>query len=417
MSENPQKASLLFINQYYYPDLASTGQLLTQLCESLSEDYEVTVLTGFPSYSRRHVKAKLFAIERHNGVKIVRVYTSAFSRRFILGRLINYLSYFVTANFAVLLLCRRQVVIAQTDPPFIGLVALLAKWFKGSQVCIVFQDVFPEVAIALGKLQGLPIKILRRIRNLLLKQADHVIAISDGMRQQLIDRGASADKTVVQPNWIDTDLVQPIEDDQSFRRENQLGNGFLVLHSGNVGLSQDFEVILEAAEQLKSQKDILFVIVGDGARKPWLEQQVELRKLDNVRLLPYQPLEKLRYSLGAADVHLVTLKKGLENYIVPSKIYGIMGAAKPVIAVISKDTKVWKMVDQHGFGIAVEVGDAHGLKEAICKLQGQPDLRQRMGMCARKVVEEQFSLKVAKQRYHDFFKQIIANHGRDSCAY
>ncbi len=405
------KQKILFINQYYYPDLASTGQLLTQLCESLAKDFEIVVLTSFPSYSvtTTHRK-KLFTQESRNGVRIIRVFSTSFNRKNLLLRALNYITYFTSATICALFLKKPHIVVAQTDPPIIGLVACIVHWLRGSLFCLVCQDVFPEVAVVLQKLKGLPIIIMRYVRDIFFRTSQAIITISDGMKEELVKRGARADRVHVISNWIDTNIVCPVDKNNAFRQQHGLIDSFVVMHSGNIGLSQDFDVILECADKLR-QQDIEFVLVGDGAKRAWLAEEIERRRLRRMRIIDYQPLSELRFSLGAADLHLVTLRSGLGNLIVPSKIYGIMGAARAVISALPSESEITNIINRFHCGVICREGDAAEIAAAILRLRDDAETTRLMGERGREVVCRYFSREVVVAQYKEFFSALLKEDG------
>ncbi len=252
----------------------------------------------------------------------------------MLGRLANYTTYMFSSIAGALAVRRPDVVIALTDPPPIGLIGALIAKVRRVPFVLVTKDIFPEVAIEVGVLHNVAlIRLLRSLRRALFSAADRVVSIGRDMDRRLIEIGVRDDRIVTIHDWADGKLVRPLTQASPFRAEHGWANRFVVMHSGNVGLSQDLDTVLDAAAILQDEP-VVFVIIGDGASKSRLEQRgIDLR-LTNVDFLPYQDKADLSESLGAADVHLVTLKKGLAGYIVPSKVYGILAAGKPFIAAV-----------------------------------------------------------------------------------
>jgi colanic acid biosynthesis glycosyl transferase WcaI len=412
MPSSVEPKKLLFINQYYYPDLAATGQLLTQLCEGLAKEYQVTVMTGFPSYSTKGSKRwrGLWQVEKRKGVKIIRVFSTQFKNRAnILLRLFNYLSYWVSSLIGLFFVgYGKDAVIAQTDPPVIGLLGCLAKSLFGSKFIFVVQDVFPEVACAVGKMHGaVPRTILRFVRWLIFFRADSIVTIGKGMAKKLESLGASSKKISIISNWIDVDDISPISKENDFRKKHGLQGDFVVMHSGNIGLSQNFSLILEACEKIREDHEVQFVFVGDGALKGWLENEIQKRKLSQVRIVPYQPYSDLKVSLSAADVHLLTLKPGLEHLIVPSKIYGILAVQRPVIAALAPDSDVASLVQDKDCGIVTMPEDSEALVSAIIQLKRDPVKADEMAARGRRAAEELYSRKDAVRNYQVLIDSII----------
>jgi glycosyltransferase involved in cell wall biosynthesis len=414
-----KKSHILFINQYYHPDFASTGQLMTQLTESLVDDFVITVVTSFPSYSvdgavRKSYRFKLWSWQTHaakaGDVRVLRVFSTTFSRRFLPLRALNYLSFFLSASLGVWFIRRVDLMVAQTDPPFIGFVPRLVHFLslRSTPYGLIFQDVFPEVGVVLGKLGSFSATLLRWGRGILLRRAAFFVAISEGMRRALLaGMENNKAKSFVVANWVDTTLLSPSSPrllPSVFQRVEVVP--FIVMHSGNIGLSQDFELILDAAWYLAKHPSIKIVIVGDGARRAWLEQEIQQRCLKNVELLPYQQSENLSQSLGRADLHLVTLKPGLESYIVPSKVYGIMAVARPFVGVVAKNSEVHEIINKFECGRFCE---AHpkDLAQTILHLQQQPNRLKEMGERGRVAAEQHFSRQIAVIQYKKILRSYV----------
>lgn len=392
---------ILVLNQYFAPDRSATAQLLTELCEDLTEaGHHVQVVSGRPSYnpeSRTRSKGVL-SRERHGKVGVTRVWSTSFHRGGMGGRLTNYGTYLVTSSVGAMSAGRPDVVLTWTDPPPIGLVGALAGRLRHVPLVVTMQDVFPEVALRVGVLDNpAVIRVLRRIRTQLFRRARRVVAIGRDQRSRLVSLGVPEAKIEVIPNWSDGSLVRPLRGGSEFRRQMGWTERFVVMHSGNVGLSQDLETIVRAADHLKAERDVVFAIVGDGASRPSLEREVRARALTNVTFLPYQPRLSLADSLGAADIHLVGLRRGLAGFIVPSKVYGIMAAAKPFIAAVEAGSEPALIAEEHGCGVRIEPGDSRALAEEILRLRGE-DL-ERMGIRGRAAFEALYDRPKATGAY------------------
>jgi colanic acid biosynthesis glycosyl transferase WcaI len=372
-----------FFNRSYWPDFGATGQLLTELAEDLvaHHDCEVTVVSGYPLKGA----AGLSARERRNGVDIVRAAGTTRDPRRFTGRVANYLTYFASACVAGLRLPRPDVIVALTDPPIIGLAALLAARLTGARFVFLCQDVFPEVAVLVEDFQSNTVnKILELLNRFLLRQADVVIALGDTMKQRLVDgKGADPGRVAVIHNWADCSTLAPGPKDNAFARAHDLAGRFVVMHAGNIGLSQNLDAVLDAAERLRHHEAIRFVFVGDGSRRQTLEGRAQARGLANVVFLPYQPREQMAHSYAAADLFLVSLKPGLAGYIVPSKLYSILAAGRPYVAAVEDDCEVVDITRRHGCGFVVAPGDADALAAKVLDLYRDAPLARQLGDRAR----------------------------------
>jgi glycosyltransferase involved in cell wall biosynthesis len=401
--------NICFFNRSYWPDQAATGQLLTDLAEDLVRRYgsDVAVVAGPALNAARQVEKpswRLVAHERREGVHIHRANGTTLRPRRLAARVTNYLSYFsasVVASFGV---GRPDVVVSLTDPPIIGLVALWTARRTGARFVFLCEDIFPEVAALVEGFQnGAVSSALDRVNHYLLRHADVVVALGDRMRRRLVEeKGADPARVHVIHNWADCDAIVPAPKKNAFARAHGLVDRFVVMHSGNVGLSQNLEVLIEAADRLRSKDRLAVVIVGDGSKRRALEQMASARQLGNVMFLPYQPKETLRDCFAAADVFVVSLKAGLEGYIVPSKVYGILAAGRPYIAATDPTCEAATIVNAHGCGLAVRPADPDALAAAIASCYDDPEMTRDMGARARHAAW-QFDRRVAVQAYHDLF--------------
>lgn len=375
-----------YFNRSYWPDTTATGQLLTELAEDLVAVHgmQVTVVTGYPLIE--HGEA-LPASEQRNGVRIVRARGTTFSPRSFVGRAANYVTYFVSALWVAVNLPRQDVTVALTDPPIIGLAALAARPRRG--MVFFCQDIFPEVAGLLENFRSpLVNALLDRVNRYLLRRAARVVALGDTMASRLVHgKGADPARVTVIHNWADASVVVPSPKDNAFARAHGLHDRFVVLHAGNIGLSQNLDMVIDAAAALQQRPDILFLFIGDGSRRPAIEQAATARGLDNVRFLPFQPRAQMRWSYAAADVCLVSLKPGLAGYIVPSKVYPILAAGRPYVAAVEPLSEVAAITERHRCGVVVPAGDATALAEAIVRLADAPLEREAMGGRARLAAE------------------------------
>ena len=377
-----------YFNRSYWPDTGATGQLLTELAEDLVSKHgiEVTVVTGYPVNSTEPLASR----QTRNGVHIVRARGTTFSPRRFAGRAMNYVTYFFSALVAALGLPRQDVTIALTDPPIIGLAAIAARPRHG--VIFFCQDIFPEVAGLLEDFHSPAINaLLERLNRFMVRRAVRIIALGDTMASRLIHgKGADPGKITVIHNWADTSAIVPSDKRNAFAAAHGLDAKFVVLHAGNIGLSQNLDVVIEAAGLLTTHRDIVILFIGDGNRRAALQAAVTSRGLDNVTFLPFQPRDQLRWTYASSDVCLVSLKPGLAGYIVPSKLYPILAAGRPYIAAVEPVSEVAALTQRHRCGVLVEPGDAAQLADAILRLADQSHERAAMGTRAR-VASELFA--------------------------
>ena len=405
MSTDDRRPRILVLNQYYWPGVEATAHLLTELCEALAEDYAVEVVTGvlhgYESEPREDV---------HNGVQITRVASTSYERSELARRAANYFSYLGSALTYALGRPAPDLVLCMTDPPIVGdLGVVVARRFR-IPVLVISQDVFPEIATELDRLRNpAVVGILGGLVGAYLRRADRIVAIGETMRERLQAKGAPPERLRVIPNWVDTRAIRPQPRDNPWADRYDLSSKFVVMHSGNVGHAQDLDSLVRAATFLRDRDDLRIVIAGFGARHA---EMVELaRRLeveDTVRFLPYQKRERLSLSLSSADVHVVGLAKGLAGYVVPSRVYGILAAGRPVIAAAEDESETARLVSEIGCGIVIPPGRPELLARTIRSAsEGAFDLAE-MGRRGREYVEREADRVVAMERYRVLVRELLA---------
>ena len=406
---------ICFFNRSYWPDQAATGQLLTELAGDLVNRYghEVTVVAGRPLMAAAgHVAAGgrgLVTRERHEGVDIRRANGSRMRPRRFAARATNYVTYFAAATVAGFGVGRPDVVVSLTDPPIVGLAALWTARRAGARFVYLCEDIFPEVAVLLEDFRSGTMNVsLDRMNRYLFRRADAIVALGERMRRRLVEeKGADPARVHIIHNWADCEAIVPGPKDNAFARAHGLVDRFVVMHSGNVGLSQNLEVLIEAADRLRSRERLTIAVVGDGSKRPALEAMVAARGLTNVRFFPYQPKALLHDSFAAADTFVVSLKSGIEGFIVPSKVYGILAAGRPYIAATDASAEPATIAREAGCGLVAAAGDAGALADAIVAMYDDPRATEEMGTRARRAAR-QFDRRVAVQSYHALFERVAA---------
>jgi colanic acid biosynthesis glycosyl transferase WcaI len=397
-----RKPRLLVLNQYYWPGIEATAQLLTDLCEALAAEAEVKVVTGV-LHGHEDEPRQLV----HNGVQIERVPSTSFERSKLLARASNYATYLTNALLLGLRGPRPDVVLCMTDPPIVADVALiLAKRYRAPLV-VISQDVFPEIAVQLKRLENpIIMMLLRSLVSLYLRRADRIVAIGETMRRRLEEKGAPSERVRVIPNWVDTARLAPRDRVNWWTEKRKVQDKFLVMHSGNVGHAQDLDSLVRAATFLRDLDDLAIYIIGTGARHAELVALAEQLEVDQVTFLYYQAREALAESLSAADVHVVGLASGLAGYVVPSRLYGILAVARPVIVAADAESETAQVVEGIGCGVLVPPGRPELLARAIRDAHdGKYDLAE-MGRLGREWVEREADREVAVRRYRELLGEL-----------
>ena len=386
---------IVFANRYYAPDNSATSQLFTDLAEHLAaQGHQVIALTSRQHYN--NPAARLPARETINGVNIRRIWTSNFGRKNLAGRALDYLSFYLAFLLAGLTTLKRDsVLVCGTDPPLLSIPAAASCRLKGARLVNWLQDLYPEVAVALGVVaERSPLtRILGRLRDLSLRAASHNVVLGQVMAARVGACGVDPQRIVAIHNWSVAPLPGATADNEPnpLRRDWGIEQRFVVGYSGNLGKAHEIDTLLQAAAILRDEKDICLLMIGEGHYTPELRERATRQQLDNFLFKPYQPLQQLHHSLAAIDVHLVILRPEMEGCIVPSKFYGAAASARPVIFVGSAQGEIAHILAESGAGLQVASGDGDGLAEAIIALRDDFTRREEMGARARHLAETLYS--------------------------
>ena len=414
---------VIFLNRFFYPDHSATSQMLSDLAFRLAGGgHTVRVITSRLTYEGDRM---LSPNESVGNVAISRVPTTAFGRHKLLGRTFDYLTFYLSAGFRLALDAQPgDVVVVKTDPPMLSVVAGPIARVKGARTINWLQDLFPEVATALGigqtKTQKWAFSLLRCVRDLTLRYADANVVLGERMAARLKKRRIPQEQITIIANWADGNQIRPVERARNaLRKEWNLKDAFVVGYSGNLGRAHSFETFLTAVAHLEAQqkathkasifadaggdawqdtpdeeslarRDIRWLFIGSGAQTEKLKRAVQEKGYDSVTFHPCQPRERLSESLSAPDVHLISLKPNLEGLIVPSKYYGIAAAGRPAIFVGNPDGELARIIKGSETGFVIRDGDGVGLAEAILKLAYNPTLAAEQGTRARQLFEEKY---------------------------
>ena len=398
------RSRILVLNQYYKPGVEATANLLADLCEELSTQFDVVVITSRPR-GAEHLPSR----ETINGVTVFRTHSTRFDRTNILPRAANYLTYLAECVVRALRVGKVDLVVCMTDPPMVGDVGVIVARRNRAPLLVISEDVFPEVAVEVGRLTNpVLLNVLARLISFYVQRAEAIVAIGPVMRERLIAKGADASRVSVISNWVDTSEIQPEAKSNAWAKAHDLDERFVVMHSGNVGHAHNLDNLVRASTFLRDLDDLVIPIVGFGARYAALAELAERLEADRVRFLPYQPREVLHQSLAAADVHYVGLTKGLSGFVVPSRVYGILAAARPMIVAADADGETARMVVDVECGVLVPPDRPDLLAGAIRDARdGRLDL-ERMGARGREFVEREADRSVSLGRYRELIERLTA---------
>jgi glycosyltransferase involved in cell wall biosynthesis len=396
---------ILVLNQYYKPGVEATANLLADLCESLAQEFEVTVVTG-----RLQGRDDLPSKEIVNGVLVLRTRSTAFDRTKLYLRALNYVTYLGDSFIRAHSRKSPDLVLCMTDPPIVGDLGVAIARRRRVPLLVISEDVFPEIATELGRLTNpFVVRPLKALVGYYLRRADMVVAIGERMRERLIAKGAAPERVAVIPNWVDTSAITPRARDNEWSREAGLAGRFVVMHSGNVGHAQNLDTLILATTYLRDLDDLAVPIIGFGARHVEMQQLADRLEADPVRFLEYQPRDRLSESLSAADIHYVGLARGLSGYVVPSRLYGILSAGRPVIAAADEDSETARLVAEVGCGVVVPPDRPDLVAAAIRDARdGALDL-DAMGAAGRDYVVREADRLVALGRYRDVVNGLLGD--------
>ena len=387
----------VLINRFFWPDESATSLLLTDLAEDLAKrGHEVVVLTSRQLYN--HPGANLLSFEDWQGIQIRRLFSTSFGRDTLTGRVID----IVTFRWSVVAEKKRlfppDVWFVMTDPPLILEQILKLRKILGGRIVHHVNDVYPDLAHVLGVLpmDGLVTKWLYHRSHKAFLKCDRALALGECMAEVLRKKGIPDERISVTPPWADERKLRPLNhSENSFRKELGLSESdFVVMYSGNMGKGHRFEAILEAARVLDKEERIHFVFIGDGAKRHEVQAFYKRYELKRFHLLPYQPRERLRETLSAGDIHLISLDSRVQGLIVPSKLAGILAVGRPVVFIGGKENSVAQTIIHAGCGSVMGENDGMGLVKAIEKLFEDNELRKLLGDNSRKEFVARFSREI-----------------------
>ena len=407
----PSRPAVLFLNRSYWPDVEATGQLLTALCEKLAESWNVRVLAGQPNAvsvrSNREIGDWKSQTVRH-GVQIHRVRHLTLPKRKMIYKALNYSSFLRASRRVLKTIDAPDVVVFETDPFLLPFEARRLQRRTGCRMVGYLQDIYPDVAVALNKIpNNWAVRRLRKSLFSVYQQCDRMVVLSQDMKHLLVEGGVHPDRIDIVPNWADTGCVVPINSENQFRRRHGLDDRFLVMYSGNLGLTQRLEQFVEAARLLSDDAQICFAFVGQGSQRTPLEQLVARLRLTNVRFFDYQPQEELADSLSAADLHLVPLTRELSQCLMPSKLYGILAAGRPFLTNAVPESELHQLTVSNHIGLVVRPNCPAAIADAIREAKANPDSLQQMRQNARQLAESKFSLEHSVRKFEAVLEMAL----------
>ena len=416
MGNGPTRVVIL--NQYYVPDVASTGHLLHELAVELAElGFEVEVLTGRPSYGPPDTWQDCPLKEEVDGVKIRRLKVARFDKNNLAGRAFNYLTFVIPMILTVLFKSRKDTVyLYTTNPPFLGAIGWFVSLFRRHHYVTLLHDAHPQLGVWVGTFRkgSLVERIWMSLNRRKYKRTKEAIVLCSAAKKLVAETYPITPEHIhVIPNWADgEDLFPKKKEDSEIAQEQGFVDDFILLYSGNMGLYYDFETVLGAAKMLEGEPFKL-VLVGGGGKKTQIEEHIKEHNMTNVVMLPYQPFEKLNDSLNACDASLVTIAKGIEGISFPSKLYTSLAVGKAIVALSEDWSELREIVEGTECGIWSALGDSEGLANKLRVLIHDKQKTSDMGKSAREVFDEGYTRQVCAAKYAEVLKLADPQYSAD----
>ena len=407
------KKNLLIYAHYYYPDVASTGQILTELAEGLKESFHTTVICTVPSYTGKvsqYYRKHKYYYENINGVDVLRIRVPEFRKNFAPSRIVNIVSYFFSAVAATFRVERQDYVFTISQPPVLGgLLGVIGKHLKKARLIYNIQDFNPEQVKAVEFTGNkLILNVMMLMDKHSCKAANKVIVVGRDMIDTLHQRfGEKMVPYAYINNWIDEKEIYPLPEGdagvQKFRKRYGLDNRFVMMYSGNIGLYYDLPNLLKLIAQFQQEKDVVFAFIGEGSVLEELKEYQQKHQLENVVFIPYQEKKDLIYSLNAGDVHFVMNAKGIKGVSVPSKLYGVMAAGKPVLGILEEGAEARLIVEEAECGRVVSPEDYEAIRNLILEFIQKRNSEELscMGEKGRNYLVQHLTKDVSIKKYRD----------------
>ena len=402
------KRTLLITSQVYPPDPTSVGQHVHDVAkEMVNRGFRVVVYTarrGYEDSSVVYPKREVM-----DGVEVRRLPLSSFGKSSILMRLLGGVSFTLQCALRGLFVPGVTHMLVSTSPPMCPFAAIVIGWFRKVQITHWVMDLNPDQMVAMGKLKptSLFVKGLDWLNRRILKRARAVVALDRFMAERLLRKVDVTDKMVISPPWPHEDHIESVAHDENpFREEHGLAGKKVIMYSGNLSPASPVTTILDAARRVEDLDDLLFLFIGGGLGKREVDDLIAETHPPNIRSLPYQPIETLRYSLSAADVHLVSVGEEIVGICHPCKVYGSMAVSRPILLLGPNPCHVSDILSEQQVGWSVEYGDVGRAEEIIREMHAcDPGILQEMGRKAREIVDQQFS----KERLCGLFCDVVEN--------
>jgi glycosyltransferase involved in cell wall biosynthesis len=396
--------------QYFYPDVAATGQLMTELGVALSKlGMDIHAYTAKPAYD---LKNEALEYEVHNGIHIYRVFCFNANKNRNLARILNELSFSICIFIKMLFSERKATNLIVTNPPILHFIGYFLKITRNQNYVLLVHDLYPDLPIALNYINkdSLVDKLWNKLYKRVFINSSKTIVLSDGMKQKILCKFENLsivnEKIEIIHNWANGKFFRFIPKEENiFLKKNNLSDKFILLYSGNIALFYEFETILKSSLKVDDSQ-ILYLFIGNGGKIKEIKQFVQEHHDVNIKIMNYQPYEVLPYSISSGDVSFVTVKNGVNGVNMPSKLYTIMACGKPIIALGENNSDVHQMIKSANCGIFIEQGDVDSLVKTIYFYKNNPDIAKEHGFNGRKYFEENYTFEIISNKYYNLLMDI-----------
>lgn len=399
----PQCNRVLLLCQHFYPEMISTGMHMTELASSLTRiGWDMTVYCARPVLNLENENQEAPSEMEYDGIRVVRVPSIGSHGGALWRRALFAGSYLLSSLWRVILTGHRfDVILATTNPPLIGLVARLATRLHGCPYLLIVYDVYPDIVTRLGVIrkESIICRLWERFSRYIMRGAAYNVVIGRDMAEIVSSKLGESNSMRLIPNWSNEVQVRPVpSNDNPFRKEHNPDNAWIVQYSGRMARTHNLECLIEAAEFLRHQ-NVVFQFIGDGAKKKALMQMTQEMHLTNVQFLPYQPIGKLGEVLSSADISIVCLESAYTGLSVPSKAYGIMASATPILGLLEARSEIGRVIEENNCGVVLQDPSGEQVAKVISDLVGDPGKLLIMGINGREAFQRDYTLSIAAKRY------------------
>ena len=415
------KLDILVIMLYWYPYEGPLMPIYGAIFKGLMDrGHQVTIVSSFPHFRKgrsetwKEYRGKFIEVTRWDRAKLVRSYVFApvfdSNKSGLVYRALNFISFNISCVIsAVFAGGKADIVFAPSSPPLTnGICAWIVSLFKSCPVIYNVQDMYPDMAQKIGVVKsGIFLRMMKVVEKIVYGISDKILLLSEGMRSNIVGKGAPFKKTEVIPNFIASEYAAPFQKENRFSKRWGLNHRFVVMYAGNIGLPHGTEIIVEAAEILKTNPEILFCFVGRGEHKDAIENLVHERKLKNVLFIPPQSEAEVPYIWASGDTSVVIYRRGLAGFSVPSKLLAAMSGARPVIAAVDEGSETFKIIKHAKCGLIIPPETPHAMAKSILYLYKRPERCTKMGLAGRRYAETHFSKASVVNAYEEFFLDTV----------